>query len=75
MTDPNPRTHRCPGGCTNQIPNEQLACKQDWYRLPAALRNSINLYHRRRDDTGRRAHRQAVAAAVNWYRRHPRTEP
>lgn len=69
--DPAPR-HGCPGGCGQAISRHMLACREDWYRLPMALRLAVNESWRsmgsRRD-----AHRAAVADALAWYRANPRT--
>lgn len=67
-------THRCPGGCGRVVPRHQLSCRDDWFRLPAELRRSINAAYRR--DRGR--HLELVGDALAWYRANPdpaRIEP
>lgn len=59
-------THACPGGCGAQVPRARLACKSCWYRLPAAYRAEIRAAYGR----DARAHRDAVTAALAWYREH-----
>jgi hypothetical protein len=61
-------THKCPGGCGERVSNDLLACSFDWFRLPQAERNAVWKHSR-----GSREHREAVAAAVAWYRANPRT--
>lgn len=60
-------THTCPGCNTPGIAYHLLACKPCWWRLPASFRNALNTAHRR----GGPAHRAALKAALDWYRRHP----
>lgn len=60
-------THDCPGGCGARVPQHQLACKPDWYRLPAPLRRAVNDAYRRRA-VDPRPHRAALRAALIWYR-------
>jgi hypothetical protein len=64
-------THACPGKCGQQVGRAQLACRADWYQLPADLRAAVNLAYRRRavDPAG---HLQAVRDALEWCRLNPR---
>jgi hypothetical protein len=63
-------THDCPGGCGTQVLQSMLACRKDWFRLPEGLRRAVNFwYPRRRTHPGQ--HRDAVAAALAWYRDNP----
>lgn len=61
------RRHECPGHCGRTVPLHLLACGPCWRRLPAELQRTVNLAYRRRelDPVG---HRQAVQAALGWYR-------
>lgn len=63
-------THHCPSCQQPGIAYELLACRPCWWRLPKPLRNALNNAHRR----GGPAHRAALAAAINWYRRNPPPE-
>lgn len=63
--------HGCPGDCGALVPRRQLACKPCWFRLPAPLRNAINLAYRHRQQNPT-AHRAALGAAMRWYRANPR---
>lgn len=59
-------THECPAvGCEARVTRAMLACRPHWFALPAQLRTDIWAAHRSRD---RVAHRQAVGAAVRWYK-------
>lgn len=64
--------HACPGDCGAKVPRHQLACKPCWFRLPQELRNAVTAAyrHRVRNST---AHREALAAAMQWYRAYPRS--
>lgn len=65
MTD-----HECPGRCGRAVRCTQLACRVCWWRLPAGLRQAVNLAYGRRsiDPAG---HRVALADALAWYRANP----
>lgn len=63
-------THGCPGDCGARVPRHQLACKPCWYRLPKPLRDAVNGAYRHRQQNPA-AHRSALAAAMDWYRRNP----
>jgi hypothetical protein len=65
MRDPN--QHDCPGGCGNRVPHHLFACRRCWGRLPTSLRVPINETHLRAVV----GHRQAMANALEWYRKHP----
>lgn len=65
-------THQCPGGCGATVQPHQLACRDDWYRLPKPLRDKINAAWRRRTTHGGREHRATVGEALAWYRANPR---
>jgi hypothetical protein len=64
-------THGCPGDCGARVPRRLLACKPCWFRLPTGLRDAVNdAYRRRRADPT--AHRDALRAAMTWYRDNPK---
>jgi hypothetical protein len=64
-------THPCPGGCGAEVPQHQLACKPDWFRLPKPLRDEIGAaYARRRANPMR--HLRALGEASKWYRANPK---
>lgn len=56
-------THDCPAGCGLQVPRSQFACRSDWYRLPAGMREAITTNYR--VDFG--AHMEAMIEAQTWY--------
>lgn len=60
-------THPCPGGCGAAVPSDLLACKACWYRLPQPYRDETWAAWRVRREDPRR-HRNAVTAAITWYR-------
>lgn len=71
--------HDCPGHCGRRIVNKMLACGPCWLELPEDLRRNIiradNIRQRKPDDTALiRAHRNAVVAALAWYRANTNTE-
>lgn len=79
-------THRCPRpGCGAQIPWMHYACRGDWFALPANLRIDINAaWQERMIAVGQsplergiviRAHLDAMAAAVTWFRANPKSAP
>lgn len=77
-------THKCPRpGCSEQIAFAKLACREDWYALPANLRIDINAAwrHSREGATANEraiaagAHRGALISAVQWYRANPKATP
>lgn len=62
-----PNEHPCPA-CGTPIPNAQLACKPDWFRLPKPLRDEVGLAYRKRLAPGGRVrHINAMRAAYAWY--------
>lgn len=48
-----------------------LACREDWFRLPAPLRKALNFWYPRRQ-THPDQHRDALAGCLAWYRQNPR---
>jgi hypothetical protein len=60
--------HQCPGGCAARVPRKLLACRPCWLRLPSTLRDAVHYAYDRRASNPR-AHRTAVLAAYDWYRR------
>lgn len=71
--------HACPGRCDRRIIPTMLACGPCWLELPQHLRDAIT----KADDMRAhgfagpdliRAHRQAVTAALAWYRRAAHTK-
>lgn len=63
--------HNCPGGCGAQVGFDMFACKEDWFRLPEALRKAINCAAARAKQYPG-AHRAAILAGHRWFRTHPR---
>jgi hypothetical protein len=62
--------HPCPGCQAPGVPHSQLACKPCWWRLPKHLRDAVNSGYRVRVRNPR-IHREALAAALAWYRDNP----
>ena len=63
--------HACPGCGKHRIPNRLLACQPCWTRLPGDLRRPLQTVTR-----GTAEHRDALTAALTWYRNHPKeTKP
>jgi hypothetical protein len=63
--------HPCPGQCGYNIPRGLFACRDDWRRLPLAIRDRITFgYSNRGADPA--THRRAMAEGVAWFRRNPR---
>lgn len=63
--------HTCPApDCSIRVPNRLYACRFDWYRLPAELKQKINETARMRILAPER--RDALTAASQWYRDNPR---
>lgn len=61
-------THKCPHRqCTLQVSAGRLACRPHWYMLPKELRVEVWAAHSGPGASAVR-HRQAVAAALTWYR-------
>jgi hypothetical protein len=58
--------HACPGGCGRSVTADKLACRACWFLLPQAMRQEVWRWYRA-DST---RHRQAVTAALNWYKHH-----
>jgi hypothetical protein len=75
--------HACPGCGALGVPQQQLACKPCWFRLPHDLRNAVNGTYRAKSSARLPntrsaavvAHRQALAAAMTWYRDNRKTPP
>lgn len=66
--------HPCPGGCGLRIVRNMLSCRECWYRLPGPIRAAVAAaFPRRVKDP--RAHREALAEAMAWYRTNPRGVP
>lgn len=61
--------------CSARVPASQLACPDDWRRLPKPLKAAVDRAWSERLK-GRHGsaerHQQARAAAVTWYRGHPK---
>lgn len=62
--------HDCPGRCGSRVPQHQLACKPCWSRLPRPLRDNVSSAYRIRMRKPS-AHREALVAALAWYRTNP----
>lgn len=58
--------HPCPG-CGKSTPYQHLACGPCWRALPDDLRRRVNVAWKRKQ-LDPREHREAMAAAVAWYR-------
>lgn len=76
MPDP---MHGCPG-CGTQVRRSLLACRDCWRALPDELRAVVNATWARRRRTPRDpvallAHRNAVVAALAWYRERREAKP
>lgn len=55
-------THQCPGaGCTVQVRQSQLACRQHWSRVSRATRTAVWDAYRSGDTA---AHMEAMADAI-----------
>lgn len=63
------KLHACPGNCNTRVPPRHVACRPCWWRLPAEIRKDITATYRR----DMAAHRQALQAAIQWYRDNPRS--
>jgi len=62
-------THKCPRPeCSRDVPDDQFACRGDWYALPERLRTEIWRGWRSGDT---QAHAEAMSEALGWYREHP----
>jgi hypothetical protein len=62
--------HPCPGGCGINIPRGLYACRDDWARLPLAMRDRIVYgYSRRGADPSE--HRRAMAEGSAWFKANP----
>lgn len=60
--------HQCPApGCTIQVPDNMLACRHDWYRLPKPIRSAIWAAWDNGAGEGSPEHRRAVVEALVWY--------
>lgn len=63
-------SHQCPApNCTANVPQNMLACRRDWYRLPREVRNRVwaAWYG---PGPGSDEHNAAVAEATAWYAEH-----
>jgi hypothetical protein len=59
-------THQCPaGGCTRRVPAHMLMCREDWYRVPKALRNALWTAWDGGRGAGTPPHREAMRAAID----------
>jgi hypothetical protein len=66
-------SHRCPRPeCDRKVPDEQYACRGDWYALPEEIRSRI-WHGYRTGDTA--AHMAAMGDALEWYHAHPTRSP
>lgn len=58
-------THECPrDGCTRRVPKRMLMCREDWFRVPAALRDAVLAEWDGGRGDGSPAHRAAIADAI-----------
>jgi hypothetical protein len=72
MTNGNEPEHVCPGGCGRRhINHGRLACRECWHRLPRPLRYAVILAWRGGAGLGTVKHRDAIDAALAWYRTNP----
>lgn len=58
-----------PRRCIRPVPDDQFACKTDWFRLPKEIRRRIWRYWENGDVD---EHAKAMLDAVTWYERNPR---
>lgn len=70
---PRPRTV-CPGGCGGLVRAPMIACRDDWYRLPEAMRAKVLAEFTPKSDPTA-AYREAVADALAWFGANPRPAP
>jgi hypothetical protein len=57
--------HECPrDGCTRQVPEHMLMCRNDWYQVPRPLRDAVWAAWRNGAGAGSPEHRAAIAAAI-----------
>lgn len=58
-------THKCPKrGCERRVPLHMLACRSDWYAIPAPIRRAVwDAY--RRHGMGSPQHGAAIRAAID----------
>lgn len=66
-------THACPGQCGTQVPRRHLACQPCWFRLPAELRDDINITYRTRR-ANPYSHWKAITDVLAWFRNNPAPE-
>jgi hypothetical protein len=63
-------THKCPApGCESDVPDDMLACRKDWYRIPKPLRTAIWRAWRQGEGAGSAEHGNAIRAAIGWLER------
>lgn len=66
------RLHHCPApGCDRSVPYHQLACRDDWYRLPHELRGRLTRA-RSMCGQGSEPHLEVLRECLEWYRDHAR---
>ena len=68
------KTHDCPGRCGAEVPNHRYACLACWRRLPAELRNAINVGYANRAREPF-IHIRAMGDARAWYRDNAKPAP
>jgi hypothetical protein len=65
MTEVAAPTHKCPrDGCERQVGQDQLACAQDWYKIPKPLRDAVWRAWDHGAGAGSAAHTAAITAAI-----------
>jgi len=59
-------THECPrNGCTRRVPAHMLMCRNDWYRVPGALRSAVWNAWDGGYGAGTPEHTAAITAAID----------
>lgn len=63
--------HTCPNPpCEAKVPDNMLACRRDWYRLPQGIRNRVWAAWQDGEGAGSDEHNAALHEAIAWYRDH-----
>ena len=61
-------SHKCPAPrCNRQVPEDRLACRNDWYRLPKDIRDRVWAAWFG-GGAGTDEHTEAIMEATAWYR-------
>jgi hypothetical protein len=67
-----PATHKCPR-CGTPVPRSRLACRADWFALPASVRTAISETYQRGQTilTASEAYLAALQDALEWFADNP----